>query len=310
VKTIAIGLLCCCLAAVAQNAPAPQTTPPQQEPSTPAQTGQPTIQPPPELPKYPDVRLPGEYGFWIGIQAFEPRSQPIFDKGHNSTDTTSDYVRMQGTPKAAEGGEIGIALGLHNALRISYFTTRAAGDFTNTQDLTMWSQLYAAGTLISTDYRIQDIKLSFDYLTWPYPVESRRFRLKTLWQIQYVSVKSGFDAPLIPTTNPDGTPIVDANGNPLTYMASGTRWYFTPTLGLGISDYIARNVRIDVNASGFTIPHHTTTWDADASVNFRLSHFEIGVGARAFHFKTSTDGPYYLRGTLYAPAATIRWYSH
>ena len=35
-------------------------------------------------------------------------------------------------------------------------------------------QAYAAGTYVSTNYRLQNFKLSFDYLTWPFPVESRR----------------------------------------------------------------------------------------------------------------------------------------
>jgi len=311
VKTSAIGILYFCLAAAAQQPPAQQppaqTTPPQQQPTAPGQT---TIQAPPELPKYPDVRMPGEYGFWISFGGGVPQGQPTFDKGHSSTITTSSRVTMQGTPKLAESAEIGFAVGLHNALRVSYFSTRSSGDFTAPNDLTLWGQSYSSGWLLSTDYRLQDVKVSFDYLTWPYPVESRRFRLKTLWQVQYVSVKSGFDAPTQPTTDSNGNPLVDANGNPITYMTTGTRWYFTPTLGLGTTYYVTRDVRIEANATGFTIPHHTTTWDADASVNFRLSHFEIGAGARAFHFKTSTDGPYYLRGTLYAPTVVFRWYSH
>jgi hypothetical protein len=307
VKKSVIGLLYFCLAAMAQQAPA--QAPPQQEPVTPAQTGQPTIQAPPELPKYPDVRLPGEYGFWISIGASLPQGQPVFDKGHNSTITTSSFVTMQGTPKMADSAEFGIALGLHNALRLSYFTTRAAGNFTNSQDLTIWDQGYASGNLISTDYKLTDIKLSFDYLTWPYPVQSRKFRLKTLWQIQYISARSGFDAPLLPTTDANGNLLVDANGNPITYMTTGSRWYITPTLGLGTTYWVNRNVKFEANASGFTIPHHTTTWDADASINLRFGHFELGAGGRAFHFKTSTDGPYYMRGTLYAPVVQLRWFS-
>lgn len=308
-KKSAIGLLYFCLAAwsAPQAAPPAQTPPPQQEPSQ--QPGQSTIQAPPALPKYPDVRMPGEYGMWIGVNAWIPQGQPTFNLGHNSGQTISGQATMQGTPKLAQGVELGIAVGHHNAIRMSYFSTRAAGNFTNANELGLWGQDYPAGTLISTDYRVQDFKVSFDYLTWPYPVESRRFRLKTLWQVQYISVRSGFDAPLIPTTDSSGNPLIDSNGNPLTYMASGTRWYFTPTLGLGITEYLSRNVRIEANASGFTIPHHTTTWDADAFVNFRIGHIEIGAGGRAFHFKTSTDGPYYLRGTLYAPAAQIRWFS-
>jgi len=49
----------------AAQPPADQQSPPATQPASqaPAQTGQPTILAPPELPKYPDVRMPGEAGF-------------------------------------------------------------------------------------------------------------------------------------------------------------------------------------------------------------------------------------------------------
>jgi len=303
-------------AASAQQPPAPSPVPaptaPAQEPAqqpAPAQPGQPNIQAPPELPKYPDTRMPGEAGWWIGFDGFIPTQQPIFDKGRNSGITTSSLETMQGTPKSAEGIEFGIALGLHNALRISGFKTSAAGDFTATQALTVWGANYAAGNLVSTSYSLQDLKLSFEYLTWPYPVGSRRFRLKTLWQLQYVNVKTGFDEPLLPLYDSNGNPLVDANGNPISYATAGSRWFMLPTLGLGVSEYLSHHLRIEANASGFTIPHHSSIWDADFTVNVRVGHLEIGAGAKAFHFKTSTSGPYYLRGTLFAPAVQLRLFS-
>lgn len=288
-------------------APAPAPEPPQE--NTPAQTGQPNIQAPPELPHYPDTRMQGESGWWIGLDGWTPTEQPTFNKGRNSGITTSSLVTMQGTPKAAEGLEFGIAMGLHNALRISGFQSRAAGNFTGNQDLTLWGEDYSAGTLLSTNYTLQDVKLSFDYLTWPYPVGSRKFRLKTLWQIQYVAVKSAFDAPQLPLYDSNGNPLVDSMGNPISYAVSGTRWFLLPTLGLGVSEYVSRHLRLEGEASGFTVPHHASIWDADFTVNFRVGHLEIGGGLKAFHFKTSTSGPYYLSGTLAAPMVQLRFFS-
>ena len=320
-KKFATGLLCLCLLLAgwtrsgrAQTQPAEPkpdvpAAPASQDQTTPPQTGQPNIQAPPEMPKYPDVRMPSEHGFWIGITGSEPTGHPIFDKGRNSGITNASRVTMEGRPKVGEGAEAGIALGLHNALRISYFQTKASGSFTAPQDLTLWSQNYSQGDLVTTDYRIQDFKISFDYLTWPYPVGSRKFRLKTLWQLQYVSLKSSFDAPLLATTDSSGNALVDSSGNLITYQTQGKRWFLTPTLGIGMHEYVSRHLRLEANATGFTIPHHTTVWDIDASINIRVGHFEIGGGARAFHFKTSSAGPYYLRGTLTAPQVTIRWFS-
>jgi hypothetical protein len=265
---------------------------------------------PPELPKYPDVRLPGEYGFYIGVDGWTPKEMPIFNKGRNSGLTTSSYVVMQGKPKLAGGAEFGIAVGLHNMLRLNVLDTRAAGDYITQVPLTVTGgQSYVAGTLVSTDYSVQNLKLSFDYLTWPYPVESRKFRFKTLYQVQYTAVKSGFDAPLLPKTDSAGNLIIDANGNPISYASTETKWFILPTLGASATEYITRNIRFEASADGFAIPHHSTLYEGESTLNVRISRFELRGGAKVFHFKTSTSQDFYLRGTLASVFFGLRWYS-
>jgi hypothetical protein len=288
----------------------PQTPPDQQTPP-PARPQTGTIrQPPPPLPKVPDIRQPGETGYWIGADAWFPTQHPTFDKGRGSTFTTPSKLEMQGKPKLAWGGEIGIAIGLHNALRFSYWEDRAAGDFTSTTELRVWNQDYPAGSYISTNYRLQNAKISFDYLTWPYPVERRKFRLKTLWGVQYTGVRTVFDLPTQPLVDPTtGAPILDASGNPVSYAAEGSRWFISPDIGIGVAQWVSRNFRLEANAAGFTIPRHTTNWDADATANVRYGHLEIRVGAKAFHFKTSTDADFYIRGTQASAFVGLRWYS-
>ena len=163
--------------------------------------------------------------------------------------------------------------------------------------------------MVSTNYRIQNFKASFEYLTWPFPVESRRFRLKTLWQVQYTQIRSIFNAPLLPLTDSSGNVLTDSSGNPLSYVGQKTRPLILPTFGIGMAEYISPRVRLEVNGSGFGIPKHGNLWDADASANFRLSHFELRVGAKAFHFRTSASADYYSHATLMAAFAGIRWYS-
>lgn len=290
-------------AAPPQQAPAPQQAPPAPAPPSALQ------QPPPALPKVPDVRQPGETGWWAGVSVWVPRQHPYMTKGRDAAFTESSLITLQGKPKYAEGAELGFALGLHNALRLTYFETRATGSTTAGVDLHVWDQTYAAGTLVTTDYRLQNGKLSFDYLSWPYPVESRRFRFKTLWQVQWTSIRTGFDAPELPITDETGAPLVDASGNQITYAAQGTRWFISPEVGLGVAYFGGRRFRVEANAAGFTIPRHNSVWDADGSVNFRQGHFEVRVGARGFHFKTSTASDYYMRGTMYSGFIGLRWYS-
>jgi hypothetical protein len=269
----------------------------------PAQTGQPNISAPPDLPKYPDVKMPGETGIWFGLGLGRPNGSPIFDKGRASGITYNSLVTMQGEPKYGENAEIGIALGSHDALVVSGFTTRASGDFPAATSLVMWGKLYDQGVLISTDYRLKDVKLSFEYLMWPYPVGTHHFRLKTLWQVQYVNAQTGFDAPLLPVG------LLNSAGQAITYNASGNRWFISPTIGLSATEYLAKFVRLEVNGSGFALPRHWTIWDTDGSLNFRFGHFELGGGVRAFHVKTSTNGSYYVRGTWLTPQVSLRWYS-
>jgi hypothetical protein len=292
-----------------QAAPKPSAVAPQEAPTPQDVRTGPIVKAPPELPKYPDVRLPGETGWWLGITVWLPKEQPIFDRGHAATFPQASLVTMQGRPKYVGGAEFGVALGLHNALKISYWGARAAGDIVAGQDLTLWSQVYSKGWPVSTNYRVQDLKMSFDYLTWPYPVESRKFRLKTLWQLQYISVRSVFDAPTQPLVDATGAPLIDATGNPITYRAQGTKWWMTPTIGLGLTQYISRNVRIDINGSGFGIPHKWTVWDTDATANFRFGHFELQAGAKAFHFKSSPANVFFVRNTMASVFFGIRWYS-
>jgi hypothetical protein len=243
------------------------------------------------------------------VSAWLPTETPTIDKGHAAAFTQASLTKLQGKPKFTQGAEAGIALGLHNALRLSYFESRAAGDFNNTTDRALWGQLYPAGDLVSTNYRLQNFKLSFEYLTWPYPVESRTFRLKTLYQLQYTSVRTVFDRPLQPLVDNNGLPLADANGNPLTYAGQGTRAFFAPTLGVGVTKYVSRSFRLEANATGFAIPHHTTIWDTDASANLRFGHFELRVGAKAFHFKTSTQAEFFVRNTMASAFVGLRWYS-
>jgi hypothetical protein len=224
--------------------------------------------------------------------------------------TINPYVQLQGKPKLAEGGEIGIALGQHNALRFIFWEATANGNITSIpSNLQVWSQTYAAGTWVSTNYRLQNAKISFDYLTWPFPVESRRFRLKTMWQVQYTGIRTSFDAPRLPLVDSSGSPLVDTSGNPISYSAVGSRWFIYPEFGLQAQYFSGRHLRLEAEASGFAFPHRDVIWDGDASANLRFGKVEFRVGAKAFHFKTSPQANYYMYGTPASAYVGVRWHS-
>ena len=301
----------------------PQQTPPEgQNPPT-GQTPVPPAEdqpaphslipkPPPPPPKVPDVRRPGESGFWIGVEGWFPKEAPSINGGSKWIPVASStaFATLQGKPKYAATAEAGISLGLHNDLKFIYTDFRAVGDFTTPVELTLFSQTYSGGTYVSTNYHTQNAKLSFEYLTWPFPVGSRKIRLKTLWQAQFTQVSTVFDAPKN-YFDANGNIAVDSAGNPVNLSAAATKRIFSPELGLGLSYYPSRHVRVEFDGAGFGFPHKYTIWDGDFTLNYRvMRHFELRAGARGFGFKTSTSSDYYIKGNYVSGFVGVRWYSN
>ena len=119
----------------------------------------------------------------------------------------------------------------------------------------------------------------------------------------------GFDAPQLPLVDSSGNPLIGADGNPISYAAQVSKTIYSPMLGIGLHEYASKHVRLDVR-NGVCGPAHWTIWQADATANIRVSHFEIGFGAKAFHFKTSPAQDFFVRGTMASPFVSLKWFSH
>jgi hypothetical protein len=246
--------------------------------------------------------MPGETGYYAGIMGWLPFGTPIVDKGHGSSWSGLSNFHLPGKPKILPSAEIGLAIGLHNSLDFSYFSTKASGNATAPTPLVLFTQSYTKGDLLATTDKVQDLKLSFAYLTWPYPVGSRHFRLRTLWQVHYLWVKSDYDAPVRSAT-PDSTGFLNS------YAATGSKQILSPTVGLGLTEYASRNFRIELNVAGFDVPHHFAIGDADAFAAYRVGSLEIRVGAKGLYFKTSPQADFYFRGRLVGAFVGVRWCS-
>jgi hypothetical protein len=246
--------------------------------------------------------MPGETGYYAGIIGWLPFGAPIVDKGHASDWSGLSYFHLPGTPKIMPSAEIGLTLGLHNSLDFSYFSTKASGSVNAPGAVVLFAESYNKGDLLATTDTVRDAKLSFAYLTWPYPVERRHFRLRTLWQVHYLSVKSDYDAPVRSAT-PDST------GTLTSYATTGSKSFISPALGLGLTEYASRNFRIELNVAGFDIPHHFAIGDGDAFAAYRFGSFEIRVGAKGLYFKTSPQADYYFRGRVVGAFVGLRWCS-
>jgi hypothetical protein len=249
-----------------------------------------------------DVRMPGEAGYYIGLTGWLPIGQTWTDKGRLVSFTDPSTLQLAGKSKGAPGAEIGIAAGLHNSIRFSYFFSKLSGTTTAPNDLVLYSQPYVKGDELTTNGKLSDYKLSYEYLTWPYPVEGRHFRLKTLWQVQYITMRTVFDAPV-----KSATP--DSSGNFTSYATLGSKSYITPSFGLGVHEYATRNFRLEANVSGFWLPHRWHLLDTDATIAYRFGHIELRGGAKGFVFRTSPKGDYFYRGTVGGVFVGVRWYS-
>lgn len=311
------GFICCALflglcaapSRAQQPAPPPAEQTPPETPAEPAAPTEPTKLPIPEMPKYTDVRMPGERGLMIGISGWSGKAKAGQFKGKAAAFDNLGNFDFETRRTIDRSAEIGIAAGLHNMLRFSYLEARGSGNGTAPTDLTLWTVAYNKGDYLATDYRVRSFKVAFDYLSWPYPVKSSRFRLKTLLSLQYTGVKTSFDAPLLPTVDSSGNPVTDSSGNIVNYRTTGREYFLLPGVGIGIQEYVSRRFSLEANVSGFAIPHHQNYWDADAAANIRVGHYEVRAGVRGYHFRTSAQHEFWMRGTVFGPFVGLRWHS-
>jgi hypothetical protein len=246
--------------------------------------------------------MPGEAGYFVGISGWLPIGPSWIDKGHAASFTDPSKLQLAGTSKGAFGAEIGFAAGQHNSVRLSFFQSKQSGTTTAPNELVIFTQTYASGVQLSTDAKLTDYKLSYEYLTWPYPVEARHFRLKTLWQVHYVAMKANFDAPVLSAT-PNSAGVFTS------YTTLGSKNFITPAVGLGVHEYATRNFRFEANVSGFMLPHRWHLLDSDASIAYRAGRLELRAGAKGFLFRTSPKTDYFYRGTVGGAFVGLRWYS-
>jgi len=239
----------------------------------------------------------------VSIQIFywDVFHQPDLLGGAANVGPYPGNLKYPGDPKRAPGAVISVPTGKNNTLRFSYFRIQGNGNTTAPAYLTLFNTDFNPGDYLVTRYTLQDVKMSFDFLSYPYPANPSRFRFKTLWEVQYITTQTSIDAPLKPITT-------DASGNPISNTAAGTRWLIYPSIGAAIEKAFTPRFRVEARASGFAFPHHAVVYDAEASAVFRMGRYEIAVGARDFHFKTSPQNSQYLVATYPGAFVAFRYY--
>jgi hypothetical protein len=265
---------------------------------------------PPPLPKVVDVRQLGESGGFIGASAWFGRGKPYFDRGENNTSVYPANVRLLGGHKFDQGFELGVAVSHHDSLRFSYQTMQASGGDKLDKHVQLWTELYPGGNWLDRNYRMKSFKFTLDYLAWPNPVKSSKFRLKTLWSMQYVNVHTGFDAPYASRLDSTGNLLFNSDGTVVGYNTQGSLDSWSPVVGLETQYWAAKRLRLEATAEGFAFPHRSATWNADASAGLRIGRYELRLGVKAFHFRTTPKVEFWVRGTVIGPFIGLRMYSN
>ncbi|HLX41781.1 MAG TPA: hypothetical protein VKR43_00020 [Bryobacteraceae bacterium] len=318
---IPTGMLCVCLlvpasqivaqetpqepaeqqAAPAQ-APAPQTPTPQTPSAPPSAPGtppvpKPTVQMPPSAqtgtPK-PPVSTEHDTGgdaFSLELFGWQTRGTPTVRGGLASAVTDSGNLHFPGKTKVGEGAVVTFPTGHENNLEFTYFQVSSQGNTVLGATENFFGNDFAQGDTLATNWHIRAMKLSWNYLTYPYPSNGAKFRLKTLYEVQYVGVNSSYDSP------------ADVNA----VSTTGAKSVILPTLGLGVEYHPAKRVRLEAKASGFGLIHHGDIWDAEGAVVLRIGKVEAMAGARILHYKTSPKSEEYFSQTLGGPYVGLRW---
>jgi hypothetical protein len=238
-------------------------------------------------------------GFSIQPIYWLNKAQPDLRGGASATAFGNfDY---SGNANAGIGGQIGIPAGRSNTLRISYFRVQGNSNATAGQDVTLFGEAYSAGDYLNSNYTLQNVKISWDYLSYTWYKSPGKIRLKTLYEVQYTTISSNFDAPFKSITT-------DSSGNTNDNTAHGSKNLIYPSLGIEFEQALGHHFRWEAKGSGFAVPHHATLWDAEGSVAFRFGQFEILAGEKAYHFKTSPQSDQYFADTLSGAYAGLRYY--
>ncbi len=269
-----------------------------QSPAAPAAPATPPPAPPrsaqPPAPDYPDPRTLTFGVFYMA--SFGSTAGPDLTGGVQAL----GYETLDGLgkPKTAVPG-IEVSMPITRTGTLHFESMLAKGDGTqNTPAQTdVFGVTYAQGDTLTTQYQFFASKFYLDDLLFPHKFPVAKFRLKSLWEFQYIHMKSTTDSQAL-----------DAIEGPGSGTAVGTKQIFLPTFGIAAEYALSPHVLLRGDISGFGIPHHSNIWDAGATLSYRHGSWEGLFGAKVLHFKTSPQAEEYLTDTLSGAYVGLRWH--
>lgn len=294
-RSVEFRLLALCLAgigaAVAQDTPPPaqQQQQDQQQQVAPLPPKKPTV------PDYPDPRT-----FFIGLWGWGtiPGQGPDIIGGQQAVGF--ETLRHLGKDHITPGVEAGLPITRTGELHFEAFLSKGTGSQTAPSATSVFTATINPGDYVATSYQITAAKVYLDDLLFPYKFPVSKFRLKSLWEVQWVAVKGVVSAPLAPQT--------DSSGNFVTTSATGTRTIISPTFGIAAEYAISPHVLLRAAGSGFGIPHRAELWDAEGTISYRRKAWEIRGGFKILHFKSNPQKDEYVEGQVDGGFVGLRYH--
>jgi hypothetical protein len=192
--------------------------------------------PPPEPPKpAPAKSQAGQSTFeetesiWsIAPFYWLPKGDARLAGGRISPDPPAQTIDLGTRLKNAPGLIITAPTGRSNRLEFTFWEAKGSGSQIAARDYFLFGDSYDKGEQLDTEYRIRSGKVTWNYLSFPYPALDSKFRIKTLWEFQYAQVNPTITAPFTATPAQGGAAAVPAQ------RTTGKRTVLLPTLGLGM----------------------------------------------------------------------------
>jgi len=260
-----------------------------QQPAPPpaAQATAPVAQPPVQ-PKEPENI---ERMFSIGLYDWLPSGGPKLRAGAKAVLPPPHDLTLPQKPSRAYGAIFTIPMKGSTRLEFSYLTINDRGNALAPTDLGLFAGTIAKGEPLAMDYSMRQLKLTWNYLTYPNPPQDSKFRIKTLWEFQFLQLR-----PTVVAT-------VTAPDQPLTELQR----IMLPAVGLGMEYVPSKHFRMELRGSGMAIPNHPALGDAEGSAVGRIGRLEIFAGGKVLYFRTSPQKDTYIKGMLAGPYGGVRW---
>ena len=259
--------------------------------TTPAPAG--TLRPPKYTPNYTNT------GSGLSIEGiyWQPYGHPTLNTGdYNNTGEPGNFA-YPGNLDRSIGATVVVPAGKGGSVRFNYFQTTMSGGSVASQNLNLFGTSIPGGDPLASQAKLTNYKLSYDFVTYYWNKKGGDIRLKTLYEVQYLSIDSTFDDFQLQN---DGT----YNLNP----AGATKSVLLPTFGVGLDQTVNSHFRWEVRGSGWALPHRSMLGDTEVAIAYRYGHVELVGGARLYHFRTTRRADHFIDGTVYGPYVGLRLY--